>query len=114
MKLTSRTVPIIGICLAIATCFMTPANAHVPAPSPLTDDPFASAPVQKGGDLPSPLADDPYPNAPTQTGGDPPMTPVSLVGVFDVMDYGAVADGKTDSSTVHSRVLRRILTYHNR
>ncbi|XP_048133925.1 exopolygalacturonase clone GBGA483-like [Rhodamnia argentea] len=84
MELPLRIVPILGICLVIATRFTAPADAYEPAPSPPTDDPFTSAPVQTGGDppkspLPSPLADGPFPTAPAQMGGDPPMTPASPV-----------------------------------
>lgn len=85
MKLTLRVVPMLVICLVIATCFSSPADAYVPAPSPLADDPLETAPGQSGG--------------------EPPTTQVLLVGVFDVMDYGAVADGETDSSMVHSQLL---------
>ncbi|KAF8017484.1 hypothetical protein BT93_H2609 [Corymbia citriodora subsp. variegata] len=78
MKLTLRIVPMLGICLVIATCFLSPADAYVPEPSPSADDPLVPAPGQSGG--------------------EPPTTHNPSVGVFDVMNYGAVADGTTDSS----------------
>ncbi|KAK3417984.1 hypothetical protein EUGRSUZ_H03964 [Eucalyptus grandis] len=61
----------------MATCFPSLDDAYAPVPSPLADDPPGTAPGQPGG--------------------DPPTTQERLVGVFDVMDYGAVADGTTDS-----------------
>ncbi|XP_030463087.2 exopolygalacturonase-like [Syzygium oleosum] len=93
MKLTLRIVPMLVICLVIATCFSSPADAYVPAPSPLADDPLETAPGQSGG--------------------EPPTTQVLLVGVFDVMDYGAVADGETDSSMAFLSAWEEACAHHS-
>lgn len=75
MKLALIMLPMLGVCQVIATYIQSPPDAYAPGP------------------------------APGQPGRDPPTTRGPSVGVFDVMDYGAVADEKTDSSLVHSQLL---------